>query len=767
MGSTQSYEESLSSNDHPKVLKIERSEIPEEYRTVAVSRDVVDQILNLGSSESENINDLRKQLAEERDVNCKLREQIKILQNQKSHYKKLQLDLFLVLKSNDFLGKISMAELKARKDAFDETLERIEKQYFSYQSENVCKMIETDLMECINKNKNKLLNCTAFAVDLTKCASDFREKILEYRISSNDTVKLKSGKNCTTDTCLYLLPCSLHDSQLTVFIEPLIRVIDENDEDITPSPSSEYLEIRSIIERSRYRVDTIEDACLVLPGFDTLNIYRFGESSFSKNFNAGAHLSNYNVLLFTFAGANLLDINAIIARTGSHRKTFRRGFDLSLPLWNPYALSSSFLSPIEKFSYFIVVPIKFASHNVKESQFTLIDDRVAGSEVLLMSALRFGSIPVIISDFIVLPFSEVINWDLLSLTFSRSRLSSVLTCLQVLSFERKQRMREQISFVYGRYFSSLEKIILTTLNILERRIIPNSFTTYDDWNCISPKNCFGPSFFLPYHASAEGFTGVTMAYNKLDSLFVIIRLLAKVASLRSIIVVWNLPGESPPMTEWPHINRPIYIIRMDENMLSNRFIMFSEITTDAVFSFEEDIVTMNVDEIEFGYQTWRENPDRLVGFLPRSAAFNESTKLYEYHTEWANSMNIILMRGAFYHKYYGMLYHELLPSEMIEYVEKHKDCEDIAMNFLISSVTGKSPLKVSPRKCLFVQVKCADSSISASDSQRLLQRSACINVFVSYFGYNPLVTSISRYDPVLYKIPFEGITNPYNQVGSL
>ncbi|KAM3719797.1 MICOS complex subunit [Dirofilaria immitis] len=167
MGSTQSYEESLSSNDHPKVLKIERSEIPEEYRTVAVSRDVVDQILNLGSSESENINDLRKQLAEERDVNCKLREQIKNLTESKISLQKTT------------TGKISMAELKARKDAFDETLERIEKQYFSYQSENVCKMIETDLMECINKNKNKLLNCTAFAVDLTKCASDFREKVLK------------------------------------------------------------------------------------------------------------------------------------------------------------------------------------------------------------------------------------------------------------------------------------------------------------------------------------------------------------------------------------------------------------------------------------------------------------------------------------------------------------------------------------------------------------------------------------------------------------
>uniref|UniRef100_A0A8R1XM52 Exostosin GT47 domain-containing protein n=1 Tax=Onchocerca volvulus TaxID=6282 RepID=A0A8R1XM52_ONCVO len=631
------------------------------------------------------------------------------------------------------------------------------------------------------------------------------QQILEYHISSDGAITLKSGKNCTTDTCLNLLPCSLHNNQLTVFIEPFIRVIDENGENITPLPSREYFEIRSIIERSRYSVDAIEDACLVLPGFDTLNIYRFGESSFSKNFNAGARLSNYNVLIFAFVGSNLLDINAIIARTGSHRRTFRRGFDLSLPLWNPYALSSSFSSSMEKFSYFIVVPINFASHSVKillknlfnkndclildscnvtdgnflcdihenphnldavvkESQFTLIDDRVAGSELLLMSALRVGSIPVIISDSIVLPFDEVINWDLLSLTFSRSRLSSVLTCLRLLSSKRKQGMREQISFVYNHYFSSLEKIVLTTLNILERRIISNSFTTYDDWNCNSSMNYLSPPFFLPFHASAEGFTGIILIHNKFDSLFVVIRLLAKVASLRSIVVVWNHPDEPPPMTEWPHINRPIHVIRMDQNMLSNRFIMFSEITTDAVFSFDEDIVTMNVEEIEFGYQTWRENPDRLVGFLPRFAVFNESTKLYEYHTDWANSMNISLLGAAFYHKYYGMLYHELLPPKMIEYIERNKNCEDIAMNFLISSITGKNPLKVSPRET-FICLKCANNNISAWDARRLLQRSACVNLFISYFGYNPLVRSVSRHDPVLYKVPFEGITNPYSQVG--
>ncbi|KAL3993960.1 hypothetical protein ACH3XW_19785 [Acanthocheilonema viteae] len=167
MGSAQSYDENNPSDDIPKVVKIERSQIPEEYRTVAVSRDVVDQILNLGNTENESINDLRRQLAEEREVNLKLREQVKNLSESKVSLQKTT------------AGKISIAELQARKDAFDETLERIEKQYFSYHPENVCKGIETDLMECIAKNKNKLLNCTSFAADLTKCASDFREKVLK------------------------------------------------------------------------------------------------------------------------------------------------------------------------------------------------------------------------------------------------------------------------------------------------------------------------------------------------------------------------------------------------------------------------------------------------------------------------------------------------------------------------------------------------------------------------------------------------------------
>lgn len=52
-------------------------------------------------------------------------------------------------------------------------------------------------------------------------------------------------------------------------------------------------------------------------------------------------------------------------RSESHRPTFRRGFDISLPLWNPHVLPSSFVISMDGFAYFLVVPIKSASHNVK------------------------------------------------------------------------------------------------------------------------------------------------------------------------------------------------------------------------------------------------------------------------------------------------------------------------------------------------------------------------------------------------------------------
>lgn len=51
-----------------------------------------------------------------------------------------------------------------------------------------------------------------------------------------------------------------------------------------------------------------------------------------------------------------------------------------------------------------------------------------------------------------------------------------------ISEKRIIEMRKNIKFLYNTYFSSIEKITLTTLNILQDRIYPHWCKMYDDWN---------------------------------------------------------------------------------------------------------------------------------------------------------------------------------------------------------------------------------------------------------------------------------------------
>ena len=48
-----------------------------------------------------------------------------------------------------------------------------------------------------------------------------------------------------------------------------------------------------------------------------------------------------------------------------------------------------------------------------------------------------------------------------------------------------------------------------------------------------------------------------------------------------------------------------------------RFYPYDEISTEAILSLDDDINMLTSDELEFGYQVWREFPDRLVGYVKK------------------------------------------------------------------------------------------------------------------------------------------------------
>ena len=61
--------------------------------------------------------------------------------------------------------------------------------------------------------------------------------------------------------------------------------------------------------------------------------------------------------------------------------------------------------------------------------------------------------------------------------------------------------------------------------------------------------------------------------------------------------------KSPPaQDQWPKMTKPIRVVRTRSNKLSNRFLPFEEIETEAVLSMDDDIVMLTADELEFGFQ---------------------------------------------------------------------------------------------------------------------------------------------------------------------
>lgn len=126
-----------------------------------------------------------------------------------------------------------------------------------------------------------------------------------------------------------------------------------------------------------------------------------------------------------------------------------------------------------------------------------------------------------------------------------------------------------------------------------------------------------------------------------------------------------------------------------------------------------------------------------------------------------------LSNNVFYFQYYNYLFTFEMPPVIKKWVDDHMNCEDIAMNFLISNVTGKAPMKVTPRK----KFKCPECSpsdmLSADVIKHLNDRSDCINRFTSVYGLMPLKTVEFRADPVLYKDNLPEKLKKFNQIGSL
>lgn len=90
----------------------------------------------------------------------------------------------------------------------------------------------------------------------------------------------------------------------------------------------------------------------------------------------------------------------------------------------------------------------------------------------LIEVMSAGSIPVIVADGWVLPFSEVLDWNRFSVIVAESEVLNIPQLLRSLEPAVIANMRDEMLRVYDMYFSSIPRAVGTLLEILEQRLAP-------------------------------------------------------------------------------------------------------------------------------------------------------------------------------------------------------------------------------------------------------------------------------------------------------
>ncbi|XP_070534732.1 exostosin-like 3 [Ptychodera flava] len=187
----------------------------------------------------------------------------------------------------------------------------------------------------------------------------------------------------------------------------------------------------------------------------------------------------------------------------------------------------------------------------------------------------------------------------------------------------------------------------------------------------------------------EQFTIVMLTYEREEVLVNSLQRLNALPNLNKVIVVWNTTEPPSQDMGWPELHVPVEVIKTKKNSLNNRFLPFNEIETEAILSIDDD-AHLRHDEILFGFRVWREARDRVVGFPGRYHAWDTNfNNGWLYNSNYSCELSMVLTGAAFFHKYYAYLYTYWMPSAIRDMVDEYINCEDVAMNFLVSHITRK------------------------------------------------------------------------------
>ncbi|PHH90206.1 hypothetical protein CDD83_4250 [Cordyceps sp. RAO-2017] len=219
-----------------------------------------------------------------------------------------------------------------------------------------------------------------------------------------------------------------------------------------------------------------------------------------------------------------------------------------------------------------------------------------------------------------------------------------------------------------------------------------------------------------------------------------------IPSLLEVVVVWNDPDTTPPGDFASPHGVPVRYRHSPRNSLNEKLWPDPAYQTQAVLLSDDDVY-YRPDDLEFVFQTWRKfGRHRLTGALARCAAPRpDGSWEYSFCSRDAgnDAYSMILTNLAFAHVSLMDYYSSDDPAaqRVRSYVDDHFNCEDIALNFLASMLTGDGPLLVQGHE-RYVNMEPAQGI--SRKPHHLEARSRCLSDLADILACMPLVNETAH-----------------------
>ncbi|XP_032528733.1 exostosin-1 isoform X1 [Danaus plexippus] len=424
-----------------------------------------------------------------------------------------------------------------------------------------------------------------------------------------------------------------------------------------------------------------------------------------------------------------------------------------------------------------------------------------------LEALAAGCVPVLLSNGWRLPFDERIDWRRAVIWADERLLLQVPELVRSVPPERILALRQQTQLLWEQYFSSIEKIVFTTIEILLERIMTHrssrqrealiwntspgalgTLATYGDSRAHLPLGVTSPPapaapeppprplpapsvpLTAPPPTPGTTFTALLYVQATSPSLHKLLVSIANSQYCEKVVLVWDSERAAPSLTSLSRTagdsRHPLPVVVIDATThypgegVSARWQPLWAVPTAAVFSLDGDAPLL-AEELDFAFLVWQHFPERIVGYPARNHFWDEAKGSWGYSSRWGGSYSMVLAGAAVTHRSLLAQYAALSPAVRLA-VRRAGNCEDILLNCLASHLSRRPPIKLAQRR----RYKSPHHRYrsSWSDPEHFVQRQSCLNTFAAAWGYMPLVRSVLRLDPILFKDPVSTLRKKYRKM---